>query len=287
MLVESHEDKDSINGLTTYQKNPQTKTIRTSQNMIESQEWNTAKAEWTNEQNHYPVEWDNKPKNKIKPISVPIDRPSWDEYFLSFAILASFRSPDQRTKCGCVLVKDKKIVSVGYNGFPKGVDDDELPNYDKDKYPYVIHAEANAIYNAQECIMGSTAYVSGHPCSECLKALWQCGIKDIVYCEWSKPKVEYDQENRKKILGLLGSDNLRNLCIKKLATPNLVEWVHNHRKSQSQLVSIGDIEVAQPKKDPWDEIKKGLGTNKPPGGVDWETMIVRHPLSDGFIAYSD
>lgn len=135
---------------------------------------------------------------------VPITRPSWDEYFLSFAILASFRSPDARTQCGCIFTKDNKILSVGYNGFPSKVDDKSLPNYDENKYQYMIHSEMNAIYNAAGPLKGAKAYISGPPCSECIKAMWQCGITDIHYCGWSKPKMEYDKEKRKKILELLG-----------------------------------------------------------------------------------
>lgn len=131
-----------------------------------------------------------------------LNRPDWTEYFLSFAILAASRSPDQRTKCGCVFVKDKKIIAIGYNGFPAGVEDEKLPNYGPDKYWAMIHAEMNAIYNATTLLKDSVAYISGPPCSECMKAMWQCGMRQIHYCDWSKPNMEYDKENREKVVAL-------------------------------------------------------------------------------------
>lgn len=113
---------------------------------------------------------------------------SWDEYFMGVAILSSKRSKDPSTQVGaCIVNKNKKIVGVGYNGFPIGCDDDSLP-WDREgefletKYPYVCHAELNAILNSiSRDLSGCTIYVALFPCNECAKAIIQSGIKEVVY----------------------------------------------------------------------------------------------------------
>lgn len=112
---------------------------------------------------------------------------SWMEYFMGVAMLTAQRSKDPNTQVGACIVKDNKIVSAGYNGFPFGCDDDRYP-WDRDgefydtKYPYVVHAELNAILNARGIdLTGSSIYVSLFPCHECAKAIIQSGIKEIVY----------------------------------------------------------------------------------------------------------
>lgn len=111
---------------------------------------------------------------------------SWDEYFMAVAVLASKRSKDPSTQVGaCIVGKDKKIISVGYNGFPHGCSDDEFP-WDREgedtKYPYVVHAELNAILNCGgQNLSGSKLYVALFPCNECAKAIIQSGIAEVVY----------------------------------------------------------------------------------------------------------
>ena len=113
---------------------------------------------------------------------------SWDEYFMGIAILSSYRSKDPNTQVGACIVNDKnKIMSVGYNGFPLGCSDDEFP-WERDgdaydtKYPYVCHAELNAILNnAGAPLEGCRVYVALFPCNECAKAIIQSGIKEVVY----------------------------------------------------------------------------------------------------------
>ncbi len=113
---------------------------------------------------------------------------SWDEYFMGVALLSAQRSKDPNTQVGaCIVNSDKKIVGVGYNGFPSGCDDDELP-WDREgayldtKYPYVCHAELNAILNSiSRDLKGGTIYVALFPCNECAKAIIQSGIREIVY----------------------------------------------------------------------------------------------------------
>ena len=113
---------------------------------------------------------------------------SWDEYFMGVALLASQRSKDPSTQVGaCIVDKDKRILSTGYNGFPQGCSDDEFPwNRDESKgdtkYQYVVHAELNAILNASgKSLAGSTLYVGLFPCNECAKAIIQAGVKEVIY----------------------------------------------------------------------------------------------------------
>jgi len=106
-----------------------------------------------------------------------------DVVFMEIANILSKRSHDSQTQHGCVLVKDGRILSTGYNGFIAGANDAVLPNTRPDKYPHVIHSEANAIINAAKqgvSIQGSTLYITGPPCLECTKMLLQAGITDWV-----------------------------------------------------------------------------------------------------------
>lgn len=114
---------------------------------------------------------------------------SWDEYFMGTALLAAKRSKDPNTQVGACIVNDKKrIMSIGYNGFPMGCDDDDFPweregnNSFDTKYPYVCHAELNAILNNRGAnLEGCTIYVGLFPCCECAKAIIQSGIKKVIY----------------------------------------------------------------------------------------------------------
>jgi dCMP deaminase len=110
------------------------------------------------------------------------DIEKWDKRFLDLANHISLWSKDNSTKVGCVIVRpDKTIASVGYNGFPRGVNDDETRYNDRNlKYMMVKHAEENAIYSSKEPLNGFTAYVTHHPCSLCTGSLIQNGITRIV-----------------------------------------------------------------------------------------------------------
>jgi dCMP deaminase len=113
---------------------------------------------------------------------------SWDEYFMGVAKLAAMRSKDPNTQVGsCIVSQDNNIMSMGYNGFPKGCSDEEFP-WEREgdeldtKYPYVTHSELNAILNYRGgSLVGSKIYVSLFPCNECAKAIIQAGIKTVVY----------------------------------------------------------------------------------------------------------
>ena len=113
---------------------------------------------------------------------------SWDEYFMGVSLLAAKRSKDPNSQVGaCIVSKENIIISTGYNGLPKGCSDDEYPwaregAANDTKYPYVVHAELNAILNAAgRSLAGSRIYVSLFPCNECAKAIIQTGISEVIY----------------------------------------------------------------------------------------------------------
>ncbi len=113
---------------------------------------------------------------------------SWDEYFMAVAKLAGMRSKDPHSQVGsCIVSEDNKILSMGYNGFPRGCSDEEFPwvregEETQTKYPYVVHSELNAILNYRGgSLEGAKLYVSLFPCNECAKAIIQAGIKTIIY----------------------------------------------------------------------------------------------------------
>ncbi len=114
---------------------------------------------------------------------------TWDEYFMGIALLSAQRSKDPGTQVGaCIVGDDNRILSVGYNGMPIGCSDDVLP-WDRSgdstldtKYPFVCHAELNAILNyTGNKLRGARVYVSLFPCNECAKAIIQSGIREIIY----------------------------------------------------------------------------------------------------------
>ena len=112
---------------------------------------------------------------------------SWDEYFMGLAHLSALRSKDPNTQVGaCIVDEDKKVVSIGYNGMPRGCKDEDMPwaregGFLSTKYAYVVHAELNAILNSARPVKGCTLYVSLFPCNECAKAIIQSGIKKVIY----------------------------------------------------------------------------------------------------------
>jgi len=147
-----------------------------------------------------------------------MDKPlSWEEYFMAMALVASLKSKDPSTQVGAVIVdnKTRKIVSSGYNGFPRNLDDSKVPQKRPEKYLYVVHAELNAILHAERNLSDCSLYVTLFPCSECMKSVIQTGIKKVVYlndlssAEWEEYKsatmkladlagvelVKFDQKN--------------------------------------------------------------------------------------------
>lgn len=129
---------------------------------------------------------------------------SWDEYFMGIALLSAHRSKDPATQVGaCIVNDDNKILSVGYNGMPIGCQDDCMPwerSGDKldTKYPYVCHAELNAILNNDGgSLKGAKIYSTLFPCNECTKAIIQSGIKEVVYLSDKYADTESDMASRK------------------------------------------------------------------------------------------
>ena len=115
---------------------------------------------------------------------------TWDEYFMGIAQLSSLRSKDPSTQVGaCIVSEDNRILSIGYNGAPNGFEDKYFP-WDREgeflqtKYPFVCHAELNAISNFRgnkKDLVGAKLYVTLFPCNECSKLVIQNGIKEIIY----------------------------------------------------------------------------------------------------------
>jgi CMP/dCMP deaminase zinc-binding len=128
---------------------------------------------------------------------------SWDEYFMGIAFLSGMRSKDPSTQVGaCIIDKDKKIIGIGYNGFPMGSSDDTMPweregDFLETKYPYVVHAELNAILNSIKSLKNSTIYVTHFPCNECAKAIVQSGIKKVVYFSDKHKDLETTKASKK------------------------------------------------------------------------------------------
>ena len=149
---------------------------------------------------------------------------TWDEYFMGIACWSALRSKDPSTQVGaCIVSSDNRILSIGYNGAPNGYEDKYFPwdrtgDYLKTKYPFVCHAELNAISNFRgnkKDLEGAKLYVTLFPCNECTKLVIQNGIKEIIYLsdkyketdgvkaskimldECGVKYIEYPQEKRK------------------------------------------------------------------------------------------
>ncbi len=119
-----------------------------------------------------------------------LDVPKWDVRFLELAEHVGAWSHDPSLKCGAVVVApDRRVISVGYNGFPRGVGDGEDRYKNRLlKYQMVVHAEANAITSAREPLAGATLYCTPIPtCCECAKLIIQAGIKKVVNFDFAHP----------------------------------------------------------------------------------------------------
>jgi len=113
--------------------------------------------------------------------NVKVDKPTWEEYFISMASLASTRSCDSQTKHGCVITdKKNRVLGIGYNSFPCNMPDDLLPNTRPKKYKWMVHAERNALANCTMRPDNGIAYITGLPCTDCVKSLYQEGIRSII-----------------------------------------------------------------------------------------------------------
>ena len=152
----------------------------------------------------------------------------WDDYFMSVAFLSAQRSKDPNKQVGAVIVgPDRVIMGVGYNGFPRGCSDSDLPWAKKSanddpmetKYAYVCHAEMNAIMNKNsQSLHGATVYVTMYPCNECAKLIIQSGIREVVYFEGKLPMARGGERK------VVGGDGARSETVgrdnPKMATSN-------------------------------------------------------------------
>ncbi len=134
---------------------------------------------------------------------------SWDDTFMFLAQVIAERSKDPSTQAGTVIIDDNNVVlGMGYNGWARGIDQSAFPweregYWASTKYPYVVHAEVNAIYNATTKIKGSKLYCTLFPCNECAKAIIQNGVKEVIYLS---DKYDGTDENKvsKKMFKLAG-----------------------------------------------------------------------------------
>lgn len=128
-------------------------------------------------------------------------RPTWDEYFMTIAKLTRERSNCIRRRVGCIIVKDNRILSLGYNGTPKGTQNcyeggcERCANVNATgrhlDLCMCLHAEENALlYVSSQQLQDSTMYVSLLPCISCVKKILQCGVKRVVYWEKYSPELD-------------------------------------------------------------------------------------------------
>jgi dCMP deaminase len=130
----------------------------------------------------------------------------WDEYFMSIALLASQRSPCQRLHVGSVIVKDNRLISMGYNGFIPGAP--HISRVKDEHEQSIIHSEVNALSDCAKrgaSLLGAKIYVTHYPCINCFRSIAACGIKEIIYL--------YDYKND-EIVEHLASDS--GIIIRKL-----------------------------------------------------------------------
>jgi dCMP deaminase len=133
------------------------------------------------------------------------NRPDWHQYFLGLAWVISLRSRDPRTKHGSVITDYNHIIlGTGYNSFISGVDDSQLPLTAPEKYPYMMHAERNAVQNLSRCISkaeGAIIYITGKPCLDCLQTCLQSGVNEFHWLNRKIPTTSLysESENDKRI----------------------------------------------------------------------------------------
>lgn len=125
-------------------------------------------------------------------------RPTWNDYFLGLAKVISKRSHDAQTQHGCIITDaSHRILGVGYNGFPRGLNDHLLPKTRPEKYPWMIHAERNALSNCVVRPDNGVAYVTGQSCNDCIMALWQEGIQTVIMSD-NHGTMLFDTEAQKR-----------------------------------------------------------------------------------------
>lgn len=132
--------------------------------------------------------------------------PEWDDWFMSMVYLVASKSKDKRTHIGAVVVgPNKEVVSLGYNSFPRNIDDYVPERQEKpEKYHWFEHAERNAIYNATligASLKGCKMYTNGVPCPDCARGVIQSGILEVIVDkEWNEGNSKEDKKNSDKSL---------------------------------------------------------------------------------------
>jgi dCMP deaminase len=142
----------------------------------------------------------NYKKNNLK------TRLDWDEYFMSIAFLASCRSPCSRLNVGSVIVKNNRLISMGYNGYIPGAP--HISRVKDNHEQSIIHSEVNALSDCAKrgvSLEGAKIYITHYPCINCFKSIASCGIKEVIYL---------DDYNNNEIVAELANDS--NIIIKKL-----------------------------------------------------------------------
>lgn len=158
----------------------------------------------------------------------------WDDYFMVQAFWASERSPDESRQYGCIIINKHDVpIAQGYNGFPHGCDDENMPQTRPEKYEVILHAELNAILNATESLCGATLYVSGIPCVRCWCAIVQTGISRVVYGPVNSKTVK-DSPHK--------NDTLDNELVKKLLHNRSIEITEWKPKDLNLIINgVGSI----------------------------------------------
>lgn len=149
-------------------------------------------------------------------------RPTWIDYFLGLTKVVSQRSHDIHTQHGCVITdQHNRILGVGYNGFPRGLDDTKLPTSRPEKYPWMIHAERNALSNCVVRPDNGIAYVSGQSCNDCIMALWQEGVSSVIMIDDHGTHL-FDNEAQKRFDTFVEMSGIKIIKVR----PNL-SWLQN------------------------------------------------------------
>lgn len=161
-----------------------------------------------------------------------INRPDWDCYFMTMACVAAMRSPDPATKHGSVIVDNQhKILGIGYNCFPRGAkDDSKYPLTRPEKYAYMIHSERNALDNCSVDTNGATVYVTGMPCSSCLRDMIQTGIKKVIYGQINSACVDDKDQQTSQLM--LDNHNIKLIEYKGEEPDQLLEDTIRYLKSK-------------------------------------------------------
>ncbi|MDI9497642.1 MAG: dCMP deaminase family protein [Bacillota bacterium] len=165
----------------------------------------------------------------------------WDEYFMGVALLAAMRSKDPNTQVGaCIVNRDRRILSTGYNGLPRGLSDDDFP-WSRDgawldtKYPFVCHAELNAILNNPgTSLAGATIYTALFPCNECAKAIIQAGLAEVVYLSDKYADTDITRASRRML-------ETAGVCLRRL-----IPKIRELRLDFTTVDLAGDVGEADP-----------------------------------------